>query len=264
MDTSVLDEIVENKKVEIRKAQSLVPLSEMMARCKGLERDVRDFNGSIMSGKRLGVIAEIKFASPSSGSIANQDDAIRIARAYGECDAVRAISVVTDAKYFGGSLGLLGEVRGIVKVPLLRKDFIIHKYQIYESYLAGADAVLLIASALESKTLKELAQLAGSFGMQCLVEAHNIEEVEKAVSAGAIMIGINSRDLGTFTIDKSLFQSLVQYIPDEVTKIAESGIENGSDARMVCDAGADAILVGTSLLKAADLAEKVNELAVER
>ncbi len=260
MVEDILRDIVENKKEEVERAKQKEPQAKLILRCNEYEREVRDFKKAIKREERLALIAEIKLASPSAGRIVNGMGYVDIAKIYQESGGVDALSILTDAKFFGGKLNSINAVKSVVSMPILRKDFIIDKYQIYESYLAEADAILLIAAILDFSTLKKFLEISKSLNMSCLVETHNSNEVAKAVDAGAEIIGINSRNLRTFTIDNTLFGSLSKEIPKHLVKVAESGIESKTDSKKAYNSGANAILVGTSILKSEDPSQKIHEL----
>jgi indole-3-glycerol phosphate synthase len=195
------------------------------------------------------VIAEIKRASPSAGPIRPGAVPAEIAREYADSGAT-AISVLTDERYFDGRLSFLEEVRGAVDLPAMRKDFLIDPYQLLEARAAGADAVLLIVAALDDAVLTEMIAGASGLGMDALVETHSEDEVARALAAGATLIGVNHRNLATFEIDMSLTARIRPQIPDEVILVAESGIRGPEDVRALGEAGADAVLVGESLMRA--------------
>jgi indole-3-glycerol phosphate synthase len=211
----------------------------------------------------VALIAEVKKASPSRGTLAPDRpwDPIGLARTYAGNGAA-AISVLTDEKYFQGRLELLGEIREAVPVPLLRKDFTIDEWQLWESRAAGADAVLLIVAILEPARLRDLLAGAKGLGLGTLVEAHTASEVDAAVTAGARVIGINNRDLRTFETRLETTIALVPSIPPGTTIVSESGFATGADVRRVVEAGAHAVLVGEGLVRAPDVAAKVRELAL--
>ncbi len=219
----------------------------------------RDFAGALKNASGIGLIAEIKRASPSLGEINMSDKVEERARAY-EFAGADAISVITDSSFFNGDISFLRRIRAAVGLPLLRKDFIFDEYQIYESKFYGADAVLLIASILRVEQLRKLLGLARTLGMSSLVEIHTIDDAKKAVSVGAEMVGINSRDLRSFEINLGAFSALAPFLSKDKILIAESGIENGSQSARLRDAGANCILVGTTLMRSDNLAEKIHEL----
>ena len=207
----------------------------------------------------LSVIAEVKRRSPSKGDIAPDLDPAGLSRAYADGGAA-AISVLTDERFFGGSVEDLVAAREASGLPVLRKDFLLSANDVCDARVAGADAVLLIVSALSSAELRELLQLAEEVGLACLVEAHHEEEVETALAAGARVVGINQRDLRDFSVDPHRAARLVKLIPDDVLKVAESGIATGDDAARASDAGYDAVLVGEHLVRSADPAAAIREL----
>ncbi len=208
------------------------------------------------------VIAEIKRASPSLGDIKPNADVLEVARAMLHGGAI-SLSVLTEPKYFKGDPSFLREVRKIAEVPLLCKDFIVDEYQLYEAVELGADVVLLIARALKHE-LPRFMRLAEGIGMESLVEVTSEEEVKLAVSAGAELIGVNNRDLETLEVDLNRTVQLAPLVPDNATLVSESGISTPADVRRMLDAGADAVLVGTALMKAENIERKVQSLVGAR
>ena len=202
-----------------------------------------------LRGDSIRAIAEIKRASPSAGPIRPGADIAHIARDYAAHGA-SAISVLTDRDYFDGDLAFLARARAAVPTPLLRKDFVIDAIQIAEARAAGADAVLLIVAALPGAQLGELAAAATSYGLDALVEVHDERELDAALAIGATLIGVNHRDLATFTLDMTLTERIAKRVPADVVLVAESGIRTNEDVRRLADAGAHAILVGESLMRA--------------
>lgn len=210
----------------------------------------------------VALIAEVKQASPSKGVLIEDFDPITIGRTYAENGAA-AISVLTDERFFQGSLRDMRDVRGAVSVPVLRKDFIIDSYQVYEGRASGADAMLLIAAALEDKHMADLyAQITG-LGMTALVEVHTEDEMERALKIGAKVVGINNRDLKTFEVDLNTTERLARLVPNDVILVAESGIMNPDDVRRMGDLGAHAVLVGESLMKSSDMAAAVRAFSAQ-
>lgn len=205
------------------------------------------------------VIAEIKRRSPSSGTLADISDPAALARAY-EAGGATVISVLTEPNFFGGSLEDLAEVRAAVDVPLLRKDFILTSYQLWEARVYGADLVLLLAVALDQEALVCLVERAVSLGLTPLVECHTEEEVDRAIVAGAEVIGVNARDLTTLTVDRSAFARLAPRIPDRIVKVAESGVRGPRDVFGYARAGANAVLVGEALVTGDDPRSAVADL----
>ncbi|HEX4085125.1 MAG TPA: indole-3-glycerol phosphate synthase TrpC [Chthoniobacteraceae bacterium] len=252
-----LQEILENKRREIAK---MLHRTEML-RAGALQRnEFRSFRDAIDRGpEALGLIAEVKKASPSAGIIAESFDPVQIAKAY-ESAGANAISVLTDEQYFQGSLSYMTRVRAAVALPVLRKDFILHEAQIYEASCAGADAVLLIVAALEQADLKRLLAIATDFQLDALVEVHTMEELDRALETDAKLIGINNRNLATFKVDLATTELLSEQVPDDVILVSESGIKTGEDTRRVLECGCNAILVGETLMRADDVHEKVAEL----
>jgi indole-3-glycerol phosphate synthase len=210
-------------------------------------------------GQAVGLIAEIKRRSPSFGDISPGLDPVTHATAYARGGAI-AVSVLTDPDHFGGSLADLEAVAGAVALPVLRKDFIVHEDQLLEARGAGASAVLLIVRALEQATLRSLAKAAKGLGLATLVEAHDERELDRALAADPSVVGVNARDLGTFTIDLSGAARLIERIPAGVPVVAESGIEKRADVERAARAGADFVLVGTSVARAANPELAVRDL----
>ncbi len=245
------------KQDEVEGLKAALPLSELKKGLSDLPLP-RDFEGALR-GAGISLIAEVKKSSPSAGSITCDFDPSALASAYREGGA-SAISVLTDKNYFGGSLKHLAAARAAVPLPVLRKDFIVDQYQIYESRRAGADAVLLIAEMLSEDELAAFLELASGLGLACLTEAHSAGELEKAISAGAKIIGINNRDLKTFRVDLRTSLELLPRIPEGRLKVSESGIKTADQVEELARAGADAILVGETLMRSGDRAEKIQEL----
>lgn len=251
----ILEEIVKNKKKEIAEnaaeEATLTPLLSVLPKPK-------DFLGAI-SKKGINLIAEIKRKSPSAGIIRKDFDVKLLAKTY-EKSGARAISVLTDKKYFGGTIGDLIEVRKHTKLPILRKDFIIDRKQIYESRVAGADAILLIARILSKKNLADFLALAHKLGMYCLVEVHNKPELKKALASGAKIIGINNRNLDSLDVNLNTTAALKKIMPKSIISVSESGIKTRSDVINLANKGINAILVGESILKNGNVSKKISEL----
>jgi indole-3-glycerol phosphate synthase len=207
----------------------------------------------------LSVIAEIKRRSPSSGALRRRIDPARIGRQF-ESGGARAISVLTDRRFFGGSLADLAEARRAANLPVLRKDFIIDEYQIHESLACGCDAILLIARVLERPALAGFIALAAELDLACLVEVRNRAEIEKSLVAGAGIIGINNRDLGTMRVDLDVSLKLRGSIPAGRLAVCESGVSSRHHLRRLADAGFDGVLIGTALMKSRDPGEKLKEI----
>lgn len=250
-----LTEIMNYKKTEV---EAILPrLSKL--RAAALERnDFKGFRSALDRGPdKLGVIAEVKKASPSAGIIDPNFDAVKQADMYIHGGA-SCMSILTDEKYFKGHLSYLARIAKNSPIPCLRKDFIIHEAQIYEAVIAGADAVLLIVAGLEEDNLKRLYQTARDFQLDVLVEVHDLPEMETAIDLGADLIGINNRNLKTFTTDLGTTEKLVEEVPDDVILVSESGIKNPADAQRVLNAGANAILVGETLMRAHTPGEEID------
>ena len=253
----MLDKIVADKKEEVRQRKKAVPASELEARI-ARRAGTLDF-AAALKGDGVSLIAEVKKASPSRGVLCHDFDAVALARTYADNGAA-AISVLTEEKYFQGSLAHLSEIRGEVEIPLLRKDFIFDPYQVYESRAYGADALLLIVSLLEQEQLEELLLLSRKFDLSCLVEVHHESEVEKALRSNAQIIGINNRDLKTFHVDTGTTQRLRALIPKDRVVVSESGISSRNDIDSLKKWGVNEALVGEALLTAGNIAAKMREL----
>lgn len=242
-----------HKRLEVRRRSSRLTLSEIAARAEATAQP-RNFLAALQTPKagRVTLIAEVKKASPSAGIIRADFDPVAIAEAY-QAAGASCLSVLTDEKFFQGHDDYLKAVRAAVSLPVLRKDFIVNDWQIYESRALGADAVLLIAAALTPEQISEYQTLAQELGMAVLVEVHTAAEMEVALGANATLIGINSRDLSTFVTDLDTVARLAVMVPKSVTLVAESGLKTPADVKRVADAGAKAILVGETLMRAADI-----------
>jgi indole-3-glycerol phosphate synthase len=258
---TILDEIFAHKRAEVAVCQEAAPLTAVRERAKQAAPPL-DFVAALCGTRsRPALIAEVKRASPSRGLLVPDFDPLRLARIYIENGAA-AISVLTDERYFGGSLDHLAQIAGCrPRLPLLRKDFIGDPYQIYEARAAGADAVLLIAALLPQAQLCSLGSLAEELGMAALVEVHNRVELEIALHCRSRLIGINNRDLVDFTVNLETTLRLRPHIPAGVCVVAESGIHSPADVARLAGAGVDAILVGEALVTAPDVAAAVRDLA---
>jgi indole-3-glycerol phosphate synthase len=241
-----LEEILRVKHTEIER---LRPRATELDRQALQRNDFRSFRSALKrpDGK-LALIAEIKKASPSAGVIAQSSDPVEIAKDYERAGA-DAISVLTDEQFFQGKLDHLLDVRRAVSLPLLRKDFILDEVQITESVAAGADAILLIVAALDQKRLVDLSKAAAKYQLDALVEAHTLEELKRALDAGAEIVGINNRDLTTFEVDLFVTEKLCREVPDEIVLVSESGIKSAEDVARLEAWGVDAILVGEALMR---------------
>lgn len=262
----ILDEIVESKKKSLEVAKEEHPLEGLKERLVTLP-PARDFQRAIAYGggakDRIRIIAEIKRASPSKGMIREYFVPAEIARGYFEAGAA-AISVITEEKYFKGKLEYLSGLRGNMRIPLLRKDFIFDEYQIFESRVAGADALLLIVAVLGKDRLKELLELTHSLGMSALVEVHDEAETEIALESGAKIIGVNNRDLKTFKTDINTTIRLAPYIPRDRVLVSESGINTHEDILKLREWGVEAFLIGEALMREENFRKKLKELRGEK
>ncbi len=249
---NVLDEILAHKRDEVRSAKMRKSGDALAREAREVERPVAGLRAALQSCAGVAVIAEIKRMSPSKGLIRADFDAEKIALAYQAAGAA-AISVLTDEKFFGGSLAILRQVRAAVPTPLLRKDFTIDPYQIDEARVAGADAVLLIVAALSDRELAALQAHAIGLGLDVLVEVHDEKELERALAIGSKLIGVNNRDLKSFAVDLGTTERLAARIGDpEVVLVAESGIGSPADVARLARAGARGFLVGESLMRMPD------------
>ncbi|MCB9989154.1 MAG: indole-3-glycerol phosphate synthase TrpC [Rhodospirillales bacterium] len=258
---SVLDQICDKKRAHIRTRMAQMPLPDLKLKIKEIPTTI-GFKNNILSKKSQGqpaLIAEVKKASPSKGVIRADFDPVEIATTYEQAGAT-CLSVLTDEPYFQGHDDYLVAVKAAVKIPVLRKDFMIDPYQIYESRALGADCILLIMAALDDVLAKELYDLTHDLGMDVLVEVHDREELDRAIALGADMIGINNRNLKTLDVSLQTSYDLRDDMPDHVLKIAESGIYTNADLTALHTAGFDAFLVGESLMRQDDIAAAVKNL----
>jgi indole-3-glycerol phosphate synthase len=254
---TILDKIVIDKKQALGRSQKLAPVSGLMERVARRPAPL-DF-AAALRGRGVKLIAEVKKASPSRGLLRQDFDPVALARTYARHGAA-AISVLTEEKYFQGSLEHLAAIRPAVKVPLLRKDFIFDEYQVIESAAYGADALLLIAAILEEGRLEKLLALSRSLGLACLVETHDEAELAKALLAGAVIVGINNRDLNTFRVNTDVTRRLRLLVPPENIVVSESGIRTREDMKKMRECKVDAVLVGEALVTAADVPAAMEEL----
>ena len=252
-----LQKILETKREEIQERKVLLPLSELKRRLAESPPPL-DFDGAIRSRDRA-LVAEVKRSSPSRGRIREDFDPVAIARIYAEGGAA-AVSVLTESRFFEGRDSFLRDIRQNIGLPLLRKDFIIDPYQIYETRFLGGDALLLITRALDDGRLKEFIRLSSELGLASLVEIHDEADLEKALSSGAGIIGINNRDLSTFATDLEVSLRLAPLVPQGRTVISESGIRSRSDIQRLESAGIHAFLVGETLMREKDIGRKMKEL----
>lgn len=254
---TVLDDILAGVRADVNRRMAQTPLDEIKERTASTARPLDAT--AVLRCDGVKVIAEVKRASPSRGHLADIPDPAELSRAY-EAGGAHMISVLTEERRFAGSLDDLVAVRAAVDIPVLRKDFVVTSYQLWEARAAGADMVLLIVAALEQDALVSLVERTSSLGMSPLVEVHDEWEVERAVSAGARIIGVNARDLKTLEVDRDTFARVAPVIPDDCVRIAESGVRGPRDLLAYAAEGADAVLVGESLVTGGDPVAAVHDL----
>jgi indole-3-glycerol phosphate synthase len=254
---TVLDDIIVGVRADLKRRMSQTSLDELKERAARVP-PCRDAEAALRSDG-VSVIAEVKRASPSKGTLAQIPDPAELASDY-ESGGAHMISVLTEERRFGGSLDDLCAVRGAVDVPVLRKDFIVTSFQLWEAKAYGADVVLLIVAALPQEALVSLVERAKSLGLAPLVEVHDEAELERALAAGAVLIGVNTRNLKTLDVDRAVFGRIAPHIPAHCVKIAESGVRGPHDLLAYAHDGADAVLVGESLVTGDDPAAAVHEL----
>jgi len=253
-----LDKITAEKLDELEQRQKILPLPELEAAIKGKPLPLN--LAAALGGDSLRLIAEVKRASPSRGVLRPNLDPVRLASTYAQCRAA-AISVLTESRYFRGSGKDLEAIRHeLPNMPLLRKDFILKPYQVFESRAWGADALLLILAILDDSELEELLSLSHDLGMQCLVEVHNEEELKRALAINAKIIGINNRNLDTMAVDINVTKKLRPLIPPDRLVVSESGIKGRGDVQRLRESGVNAVLIGEALVTASDVAAKLKEL----
>jgi indole-3-glycerol phosphate synthase len=254
---TVLDEILAGVRADLAEREARLPLAEVKERAG---RAVQALDGySRLRQDGVAVIAEVKRSSPSVGTLAEISDPAALAGEY-EAGGARVISVLTEKRRFNGSLDDLVAVKSQVDVPVLRKDFIVTPYQVWEARAFGADLVLLIVAALEQNALVSLLERAEGLGMTALVEVHDEEEARRAIDAGARVVGVNARNLKTLEVDRDTFARIAPLLPDSVVKVAESGVRGPHDLLAYAAAGADAVLVGEGLVKQHDPRQAVADL----
>jgi indole-3-glycerol phosphate synthase len=255
---TILDTIVASKRREVEASRTALPESQLQRRLSGAP-PVRDFFQALHDAAGMAVIAEVKKASPSAGILRADFDPIAIATIYAQHGAA-AISVLTDAPHFQGRLSYLSMIRQKVSLPLLRKDFILDRYQLLEARAAGADAVLLIAEILDEGRLRDLVWEAHQLGLQALVELYDRDNLPRVLDSGARLIGINNRDLRTFVTRLEHTLDLAAQVPADRCLVSESGIRNREDVERLQAAGVKAVLVGETFMRAGDIGAKLDEL----
>lgn len=259
----ILEDIVRHKRYELAELKSKQSQDKLKDKLQQLA-PTRDFKKALLKSsskgcsKPINIIAEVKKASPSKGIIRNDFNPVEIAKAYQENGAV-AISVLTENKYFQGNLEYLRQIKEVTSIPILDKDFVIDPYQIYQARIYGADAVLLIADILSNDKLKSHLDLSYQLGLHALVEVHTLDELKRVLLTDAQIIGINNRDLRNFKVNTDNSVQLARYIPDEITVVSESGINNKELIFALQKEGIDAFLIGEALMKEKDVGRKLRE-----
>jgi indole-3-glycerol phosphate synthase len=256
--STILEKIVATKRLEIEKAKLQCSLADLKRELSSAS-PLRDFHAALAGHEDIRLIAEVKKASPSKGVIREDFDPVSIAKAY-QAGGAAALSVLTDRDYFQGDLNYLTQIRSQVDLPLLRKDFILDEYQIVEARLAGADAVLLIAECLSAAELMHLYTIARDLGMHALIELYERENLDAVLATGCPLVGVNNRDLHTFEVDLHHTIRMKELIPSDRCVVGESGIFTNDDAKLLHDAGVQAILVGESLMRQANITQAVQSL----
>jgi len=253
----MLDEIIARKREEVEHRKKILPLAQLRKR---IAQQKPPLNFALaLKGKHMGLIAEVKQASPSRGILSKNFNPVELATSYAQGGA-NAISVLTEVNYFKGSIDYLAAIREAVELPLLRKDFIFDPYQVYESRAYGADALLLIVAILNQEQLQGLLSLSHSLGLKCLVEVHNKTEVERVLLSQVEIIGINNRDLNTFTVDINTTRQLRPLIPQQKIVVTESGIKSRNDIEKLKEWGVNAVLIGEALVTADNILTTMKEL----
>ena len=263
-DMTILDQLADYARIRVERAKEITGFEEMKHLAQRLAEEEKDAQQwfrfeKALAGPDIGFICEVKKASPSKGLIAEEFPYLDIAEEYEKAGA-ECISVLTEPRWFLGSGEYLRQITERVQTPCIRKDFTVDAYMIYEAKVLGASAVLLICSLLDGKTLEEYIRIADSLGLSSLVEAHDGEEIRSAVAAGARMIGVNNRNLKDFTVDVHNSERLRKLVPDGILFVAESGIRSADDVRAMREAGADACLVGETLMRARDKTQMLRTL----
>ncbi|MCH7903701.1 MAG: indole-3-glycerol phosphate synthase TrpC [Armatimonadetes bacterium] len=256
---NVLDRILQSKRDRLPDRMASMSLDEVRSQAADAPPTLGFLDALLSSEHDVSLIAEVKKASPVQGVLRESFDAVEIAQTYKLCGA-DCLSVLTDVEHFQGHPSYVRLCRSATGLPTLRKDFTIHEYDVYEARALGADAVLLIVSALERAHLQELLLLAGELGMDALVEAHSLDEALVAVEIGAKLVGLNNRDLETFEVNIEIARDVIPQIAGRATVVSESALNNNDDVRLAQEAGARAVLIGTSFCTAPDIAQKVREV----
>lgn len=258
MKQNFLKEAIDRKKQKVAELKQSFPEEQLKEKIASMGGTL-GFREAVSKPKKINLIAEIKKASPSCGAIRPDISVAEVAGIYKDAGAA-AISVLTEESFFAGSIEDLRTVREAVDIPILRKDFIIDPYQIFESRAFGADAVLLIADALTNEAIKSMTSLAGTLGLDCLVEVHNEKELKRVLNLKAPLIGVNNRDLNTLEVDFKTTEKLIYLIPRDKTIVVESGIKTHQDVLFLKILGINAVLIGEALMRAEDISAGVKDI----
>lgn len=258
----ILDELANYARKRVYQAKTKVSFTEIKCRALAMSKGQFVFE-TALKGSTPGIICEVKKASPSKGIIAEDFPYVEIAKEYEQIGAT-CISVLTEPKWFLGSDDIFREIRKEVSLPMIRKDFTVDEYQIYEAKIMGADAVLLICALLDTDTIKRYLDICDSLGLTALVETHNTEEIQSAIAAGARVLGVNNRNLKDFTVNLDHASDLKQFVPEGVIFVAESGIVTVEDGQKLIANGADALLIGEALMRSSDKSRFVKELKTNK
>lgn len=259
---NILEQIFQDKKIEVRNCKKILPLDEICSKMKANPRKPKDFTLAIknqITDKKTAIIAEIKKASPSKGIIRNDFDPVKIAKIYEENGAT-CISVLTDEKYFMGKSEYLKQVRQTVELPILRKEFIVDPYQIYEAKMLGADCILLIMAMIDLKTALEFEKIANDIGLSVLVEVHDKEELDLALNLKTKLVGINNRNLKTLKVDINTSRELVKFMPEDKIVVCESGISTIDEINLMKQSKINSFLIGESLMRQDNIAKALSDL----
>lgn len=255
----ILDEIVEKRKIQLEREKAAADIETVKKAAERLDRQCISFKNALAKPDRLSVISEVKKASPSKGLIQPNFDPVKIAKEYETCGA-DAVSCLTEEHYFQGSSEYFKAIRQAIGLPMIRKDFIIDEYQIYEARLMGADAILLIAAVLDDEKLKRFGDTAHSLGLDILAETHDESELERVLALDFDIIGINNRNLKTFEVKLETTARLAGMIPEGKVIVSESGIRDNTDMKTVRSYGADAVLIGETLMRSGNISATLTAL----
>ena len=255
----ILNKIIASTKIRVAKAKENLSPSGLLKALDKAELKAPNFKNGLVSIDDVSIIAEIKKASPSKGLIRGDFDHMKIAEEYDKCN-IQAMSVLTEPEYFKGNIEFVKDIKSKFSIPVLRKDFTVDEYQIYEAKVIGASAVLLICALLDTETIRKRIEICDSLGLSALVEAHTEEEVKSALDAGARIIGVNNRNLKDFTVDLTTCTRLRKLVPKEILFVGESGIKTAEDVQELREAGVNGLLIGETLMRNADKKKALEEL----